>query len=74
MESLDDFARFRRRLHERPAAQTTIRVCSTGCRALGALDVCEALEREIARGVVWPRESGLCARAAMGCVRERSPW
>ena len=29
-------------------AETTIRVCSTGCRALGALDVCDALEREVA--------------------------
>ncbi len=47
-----------------------IRVCSTGCRALGALDVCEAMEREIAqRGlggkvrVVRVGCHGLCAGA-----------
>jgi len=38
---------FQAELDSRAREQTTIRVCSTGCRALGALDVCEALEREI---------------------------
>jgi len=44
-KELDDL---RRELASRPSPVAVIRVCSTGCRALGALDVCQALEAEIA--------------------------
>ena len=54
----------------RLSADVVIRVCSTGCRALGALDVCKALENEIAqRGlgerirVVRAGCHGLCSGA-----------
>jgi NADH:ubiquinone oxidoreductase subunit F (NADH-binding)/(2Fe-2S) ferredoxin len=48
LSSLQELKSLRAQLADRPADQVVIRVCSTGCRALGALDVCEALEREIA--------------------------
>ncbi len=57
-------------LRARQGAGTVVRVCATGCRALGALGVCEALEREIARRgmgaearVVRTGCHGLCAGA-----------
>ena len=37
----------RKSLRQRGQADVVIRVCSTGCRALGALSVCDALEGEI---------------------------
>jgi len=53
IDSIDSFSQLRADLAKRPAPDAIIRVCSTGCRALGALDVCDALEREIAaRGLV----------------------
>jgi len=60
----------REEIASRPAPETIIRVCSTGCRALGALDVCEALEAEIAKRDLGNRARvvrvgchGLCAGA-----------
>ncbi len=70
LRSVDDLASLRRAILARPAAQITIRVCSTGCRALGALEVCEALEHEIAEQGIAQRVRvvragchGLCAGA-----------
>ena len=63
LASVDDLRRLQKALAARAPAQATIRVCSTGCRALGALDVCDALEREITR-----RDLGGCARVVrVGC-------
>ena len=66
-KELDDL---RRELVSRPSPDAVIRVCSTGCRALGALDVCQALEAEIARRELGDRVRvvrvgchGLCAAA-----------
>jgi len=69
LKSVDDL----RRLHEqlsRRDDRIAIRVCSTGCRAAGALEVCEALERRIVeRGlqervrVVRTGCHGLCSGA-----------
>ena len=51
-------------------AEITLRVCSTGCRALGALELCDALEGEVARRDLGDRVRvvragchGLCAGA-----------
>ena len=44
LRSTDELERVRTDLAARAKAETIIRVCSTGCRALGALEVCEALE------------------------------
>jgi NADH-quinone oxidoreductase subunit F/NADP-reducing hydrogenase subunit HndC len=70
MKSLDDLAAWREALASRPAPEVCLRVCSTGCRALGALEVCEVMETEIAaRGladrvrVVRTGCHGLCAGA-----------
>jgi NADH-quinone oxidoreductase subunit F len=70
LSSLQELKSLRAQLADRPADQVVIRVCSTGCRALGAIDVCEALEREIAdRGlgdrvrVVRAGCHGFCAGA-----------
>jgi len=64
--SIDDLARVREALTARPASEVTIRVCSTGCRALGALDVCDALEREIASRGLGERAQHLAdAKAAV---------
>ncbi|MBN1459242.1 MAG: NADH-quinone oxidoreductase subunit NuoF [Armatimonadetes bacterium] len=61
--SPQELADLRTRLATRPADQIMIRVCSTGCRALGALEVCEALEKEIAA-----RDLGERARVVrVGC-------
>jgi len=68
--SVDELRRLHKDLAGPRRAETVIRVCSTGCRALGALDVCEALEREIAERGLSDRVSvirvgchGLCAGA-----------
>ena len=68
--SPQDLASLRQDLLTRSAFDATVRVCSTGCRALGALDVCEALEQEIAHRslagrvrVVRAGCHGLCAGA-----------
>jgi NADH:ubiquinone oxidoreductase subunit F (NADH-binding)/(2Fe-2S) ferredoxin/NAD-dependent dihydropyrimidine dehydrogenase PreA subunit len=70
LQSIEDLAAYRRGLASRPQPETTIRVCSTGCRALGALEVCEALEAEVARRslagsvrIVRVGCHGLCAGA-----------
>jgi len=70
LQTIEDLAEFRSGLASRPEAETTIRVCSTGCRALGALEVCEALEAEVARRDLAGRVRivrvgchGLCAGA-----------
>ena len=48
LESIKQFRRLQKQLASPPDHQMEIRVCSTGCRALGALDVCDALEKKIA--------------------------
>ena len=70
IQSVAQLRQLRRDLAGRGAAEKVIRVCSTGCRALGALDVCEALEAQIEqRGlgdhvrVVRTGCHGLCAGA-----------
>ena len=57
-------------LSKKGRGDTEIRVCSTGCRALGALNVCDSLEKEIAKQglgekvrVVRAGCLGLCAGA-----------
>ena len=45
--SVDELRRLGQKLARRSAKETVVRVCSTGCRALGALKVCNALEQEI---------------------------
>lgn len=71
LKSPADLEGLRRRLARRARPDATIRVCSTGCRAAGALEVCEALEREIAERdlservrVVRTGCHGLCSAAA----------
>ena len=64
LESIGEFHSLREKLSARPAGETVIRVCSTGCRALGALDVCDALEAQVSeRGLA---ESVRVIRA--GCL------
>jgi len=70
LERIEDLARLCDSLNNAMTADTTIRVCSTGCRALGALDVCEALEDEISSAglservrVVRSGCHGLCSGA-----------
>ncbi len=69
LRSPADLQQLRLRLAPDPD-QPAIRVCATGCRALGALEVCEALEAELAhrgRGararVLRVGCHGLCAGA-----------
>jgi len=68
--SVEDLRRLREELRARPGAEREVRVCSTGCRALGALEVCDALESEVSRRglservrVVRTGCHGLCAAA-----------
>ena len=71
LESLEDLEDWRRNLVVRQQQyQTTLRVCSTGCRAMGALDVCRVLEDAVARRGLQDRVRvartgchGLCAGA-----------
>ena len=70
LESIIDLRQKREEYALRPGEDAVIRVCSTGCRALGALDVCDAIEQEIAaRGlservrVVRAGCHGLCSGA-----------
>ena len=70
LKSIDELKRLQQQLASRPWAGVTIRVCSTGCRALGALEVCDALEGEIVRRGLGERVRvvrtgchGLCAAA-----------
>jgi NADH-quinone oxidoreductase subunit F len=75
LRSPSDLAAVRAELLSRQSEETVLRVCSTGCRALGALEAVEALEREIAnRGlqararVVRTGCHGLCAGAVVVVV------
>jgi len=70
LESPEALRKLRTELASRAGEEAIIRVCSTGCRALGALDVCEAFEREIEKRDLGSRVRvvragchGLCAGA-----------
>jgi len=70
LRSVNDLDRLRRKLAERADCDVTVRVCATGCRALGALEVCRALDEEIAAQGLGKRVRvvrtgchGLCAGA-----------
>ncbi len=70
LESVGQLRQWRADLTAAVGGEVVIRVCSTGCRALGALEVCESLEAKIAeRGaggkvrVVRVGCHGLCAGA-----------
>jgi len=70
LRSIDELSELRSTLLSQPSPDVQIRVCSTGCRALGALEVCDAFEKEITdRGlagsvrVVRTGCHGLCAGA-----------
>ena len=70
LKSAEELRGLRETLLAGVSGKTEIRVCSTGCRALGALDVGDALEREITehdlgKHVVVVRTGchGLCAGA-----------
>ncbi|HUS93505.1 MAG TPA: NADH-ubiquinone oxidoreductase-F iron-sulfur binding region domain-containing protein [Phycisphaerae bacterium] len=78
LRSLDDLRRARRDLAARTGAEVTVRVCSTGCRALGAMEVCQALEAEVARRGLGERVRvvragchGLCAGAVTMVIDPR---
>ncbi|MEW6359818.1 MAG: NADH-quinone oxidoreductase subunit NuoF [Planctomycetota bacterium] len=71
-QSIDDLRQAQEELKSRPTAETIVRICSTGCRALGALDVCRAIEEQVAkRGlgrkveIVRTGCIGLCAGAVV---------
>ena len=70
LTSAADLRKWKKELAAKAGAEVTVRVCSTGCRALGALDVCDALEREVAARNLTDRVRvvrvgchGLCAGA-----------
>lgn len=70
LKSIEELGQLRAELAARPKPDVEIRVCSTGCRALGALEVCDALDKEIARHGLGERVRvvrtgchGLCAGA-----------
>jgi len=70
LKSFEDLKALRAGLAAGDEREVVIRVCSTGCRARGALDVCRALEEEIDRRGVGDRARvvragchGLCAGA-----------
>ena len=70
LKSVDELHQVRKDLSSGQGAEVKIRVCSTGCRALGALDVCDALEKQIADRHLGDRVAvvrvgchGLCAGA-----------
>ncbi|HET6430091.1 MAG TPA: NADH-ubiquinone oxidoreductase-F iron-sulfur binding region domain-containing protein [Phycisphaerae bacterium] len=76
LKTIDDLQRLRDDLAARPAAEMDIRVCSTGCRARGALRVCQALEDAIAEAglgetvrVVRTGCLGMCAGAVAVAVQ-----
>ncbi|MCX6345421.1 MAG: FAD-dependent oxidoreductase [Armatimonadetes bacterium] len=61
--STDELSKLQVELRSRADPEVTIRVCSTGCRALGALGLCETLEKVVA-------ERGLAERVRVvrvGC-------
>ncbi len=70
LRSIDELSELRNTLLSQPSPDVHIRVCSTGCRALGALEVCEAFEEQITSQdlgesvrVVRTGCHGLCAGA-----------
>jgi len=70
IETVDDLTRMREALSAPRPDEVVIRVCSTGCRALGALGVCDALDAEVAARDLGGRVKilrvgchGLCAGA-----------
>jgi NADP-reducing hydrogenase subunit HndC len=72
IETVEDLSRMREALSAPRPDEIVIRVCSTGCRALGALEVCDALDAEVAaRGlgdsvrVARVGCHGLCAGAVV---------
>jgi len=78
LESPRDLKALRAERGRPKQAETRVRVCSTGCRAMGAPAVCDALEREIAgRGladrarVVRTGCHGLCSGAVSVIVDPR---
>ena len=78
LRTIDDLRKAHSELTARSGAGIVVRVCSTGCRALGALDVCDALEGEIARRdlqgrvrVVRAGCHGLCAGAVAMVIDPR---
>jgi NADH:ubiquinone oxidoreductase subunit F (NADH-binding)/Pyruvate/2-oxoacid:ferredoxin oxidoreductase delta subunit/(2Fe-2S) ferredoxin len=79
IETVDDLARMREELSARRPGEVVIRVCSTGCRALGALDVCDALDAEVAARELGDRVRiarvgchGLCAGAVAVLIDPQS--
>ena len=48
LESIDQLRQLQSKLSKQAGHDIQIHVCSTGCRALGALNVCDALEKAIA--------------------------
>ena len=75
LDTIDDFTRLTAQYKEKQKFQNTIRVCSTGCRALGAEDVCAALEQEVAEKGLEKRVNivragchGLCSGAVVVLV------
>ena len=78
LDSIQALEEWRRDLASRPKPEAVIRVCSTGCRALGALEVCDALEAEVARRGLAERVRvartgchGLCAGAVAVVIEPR---
>ncbi len=70
LRSPEELERLRKELASRRTPDAVLRVCSTGCRALGALEVCDALEQEVASRRLGDRVRvvrtgchGLCAAA-----------
>ena len=75
LRSTQDLRTWQEELSARPAAEAVIRVCSTGCRALGALSVCDALDRELAERSLTDRVRvvragclGFCAGAVVVAI------
>ncbi|MCP4375720.1 MAG: hydrogenase, partial [bacterium] len=75
IETVDNLREMRETLSAPRQGEVVIRVCSTGCRALGALDVCDALDAEVASRGLGQRVRvarvgchGLCAGAVVVLV------
>jgi NADH:ubiquinone oxidoreductase subunit F (NADH-binding)/(2Fe-2S) ferredoxin/Pyruvate/2-oxoacid:ferredoxin oxidoreductase delta subunit len=47
LQSIDELSELYSALLSQPTPDVEVRVCSTGCRASGALEICEAFEEEI---------------------------
>jgi len=64
LKTIEDLARLRAALAAQPAAEVEIRICSTGCRARGALQVCEAMEAAVAEAGL----AGMVRVVRTGCL------